>query len=57
MNRTIDDNALLQCILRVEFSTKLARAFKASAAMGLYAIGIAFVWYLCLAAPAGALWR
>lgn len=57
MNRASNDNALLQGIQRLEISAKLARALKAGSAMGLYVVGIASVWYLCLAAPAGALWR
>ncbi|MDR5777599.1 MULTISPECIES: hypothetical protein [unclassified Caballeronia] len=60
MNRAAKDNALLRNILQVDTRTVSVKAhtrIKESISIVLYAVGIAVIWFLCLAAPAGALWR
>ncbi|SAK65794.1 hypothetical protein AWB80_03106 [Caballeronia pedi] len=54
MQRVLNDNALLRDVERLEDANTLIKAVGVGS---LYSIGIACVWFLCVAAPAGALWK
>ncbi|WP_250501942.1 hypothetical protein [Caballeronia sp. AZ7_KS35] len=54
MNRAMNDNALLRDIPRLQDANKM---IKAVGIAGLCGIGIACVWFLCVAVPAKALWQ
>jgi len=53
MNRAINDNALLD-IARLRAVDKL---YKGIGVAALYGIAIGCGWFLCVAAPAKALWQ
>ncbi|MDR5761924.1 hypothetical protein [Caballeronia sp. LZ035] len=54
MNRVLNENALLRDVERLQDANTLIKAVGVGS---LYAIGIACVWFLCVAVPAGALWK
>ncbi|WP_244828466.1 hypothetical protein [Caballeronia sp. TF1N1] len=54
MERAINDNDLLRDVERLQDANTLIKAVGIGS---LYAIAIACVWFLCVAAPAGALWK
>lgn len=54
MNRVLNDNALLRDAERIQDANTI---LKGICVASLYGIGIACGWFLCVAAPAGALWK
>jgi hypothetical protein len=54
MNRAFNDNSLLRDVERLQDANRL---IKAVGVIGMYGMSIACVWFLCVAAPAGALWK